>query len=138
MHFPHLLLFKIISNYFYTRLHSSFLKIYHKKNLEKNKSLVEKLITVRVIPISTLIEDLDVNKDFAIVCIKPNDKLHASLLEYYELKEKYSNIKSQESKLSFESTFQNDIGNFRICLERLNQISSSTNIFQILVNLFSL
>ena len=132
LHFPHLLLFKIISNFIYKKLHPKIRKIYLQKQAQNNKDFIEKLKILRKIPISKLIKDLKLKQDFAIICIKPNDSLRANLFEYYQIKEKYSNIRSCESDFENDDAL-NDLGNYRVCLETLQSLSSSNTIFQAMV-----
>ena len=122
----------MISHFLYQKFNRFFLKIYKKKNEESNKKLFSKLEQIQKIPISKLISDLKLKKDFSIICIKPNDSLHANLFEYYEIKEKYSNIRSCESDFEENKTC-NDIGNYRLCLESLQGLTSSTTVYQIMV-----
>ena len=116
----------------YQKFHRQILKIYRNKNKINNENFHKKLNILRQIPIFKLIKDLKIKQDFSIVCIKPNDNLHANLFEYYEIKEKYSNIRSCESDFETKEKY-NDIGNYKICLESLQSLSSSNTIFQIMV-----
>ena len=132
LHFPHLLLYKIVSHFLYQKFHRTFVKIYQTRNKENNKTFNEKLGILKQVPISKLIKDLKIKQEFSIICIKPNDNLRANLLEYYEIKTKYSNIRSYESESEISENI-NDIGNYRICLESLQSLSSSNTIYQIMV-----
>lgn len=132
LHFPHLILYKVVSHFLYQKFNRTFIRIYKEKNNELNKKLQLKLKTLHKIPISKLIKDLKINQDFSIICIQPNDNLHATLLEYYEIKNKYSNIQSCGSDFERKECF-NDLGNYRLCLESLQSVSSCNSVFQIMV-----
>lgn len=132
LHFPHLILHKVVSHFMYQKFNRFFIRIYKRKNEENNRKLQEQLKKLNRIPISKLIKDLKINQDFSIVCIKPNDNLHANLLEYYEIKNKYSNIQSCGSDFERKECF-NDLGNYRLCLESLQSLSSCNSVYQIMV-----
>ena len=88
LHFPHLLLYKIISQFTYGRLHRKIYAKYKIRESEKDKRLDIKLAKLARISITDLVSDLKLKRAFSVACERPNAEIRLTYEDYFELKKR--------------------------------------------------